>query len=609
MCGIAGIVGYRGDPIDREELVRIRDRMTHRGPDGAGLEMVAPNVGLAHRRLAIIDLHERAAQPMLLGDRRFVITFNGEIYNYKALRAQLASTGCELKTSSDTEVLLQLYARHGASMLDAIRGMYAFAIWDSANRSLFAARDPHGIKPLYYANDGRWFRFASEVKALLQGSVDDALDPAGLVGFLTLGSVPEPWTCYRGIRMLEAGHWMRVDEGGVTGACFASVADVLRAPASVASNPAETCDALRDSVAHHMVADVPVGAFLSGGVDSGALVALMRESHQEIRSVTIACAEFGGTAADESQIAQSVATRYGTQHETVWITAGDFLTWSPQILGAMDQPTVDGMNSWLVGRAAALAGLKVAVSGLGGDELFGGYGSFREVPRLVAALRFLSHLRLGRATRLGLSVLQPERWGVSPKWASLLEYGGTYPGSYFLRRGLFMPWELPRLIGEELAHEGLRRFRPVEHLGRPLEPMPECEFRRVAILESSFYMRNQLLRDTDWATMDSSLEVRVPLVDFTLLHRLASSIGRGQDGKRTLAECPDPPLPTEVKDRPKTGFGLPLDRWLFQPGTELDDWRRVPQLNAPSCRWPRRLAYCLALRLLERTGVARPAVP
>jgi asparagine synthase (glutamine-hydrolysing) len=241
------------------------------------------------------------------------------------------------------------------------------------------------------------------------------------------------------------------------------------------------------------------------------------------------------------------------------------------------------------------------VSGLGGDELLNGYSTFREVPLLARALWLPAKIpSLGEWVRRGVVAFDPVRWRLSPKTAGLLLYGGSYPGAYFLRRGLFMPWELEGLLPREVVVEGLERLNPTEHVRRTLEPDPKNAFRRVAILEATHYLRNQLLRDTDWASMAHSLEVRVPLVDFTLLRELAPVLPRlGSNGKQTLGSCPRPPLPAEVLERRKTGFGLPLSEWLAQPNLGLDTWRRVPALAADGCHWSRRLAYALAHRVMS----------
>ena len=600
MCGIAGIFEYHyaSNPVDERELVHIRDHMVRRGPDGAGLWLSEDrHAGLAHRRLAIIDLNERSAQPMASRDGRYLITFNGEIYNYKALKAELIQKGVEFRTESDTEVILALFAREGAAMLPKLRGMFAFGIYDQQQRKLFLARDPYGIKPLYYADSGWTVHFASQVKALLQSPrISKDPEPAGHVGFYLWGSVPEPYTLYLQIRALPAGSYLWVDElGAAAPQSYFSIARVFHeTPAAVGVGQAEVNAAVReallDSVRHHLVADVPVGAFLSAGIDSGALVGLMTELNlSQVQTITLAFDEFEGRSTDEAQLAAKSAATYGTQHSTRRISRKEFEADLPNIFAAMDQPSIDGINTWFVAKAAAEKGLKVAVSGLGGDELFAGYKSFADLPRWVRWLRLPSHVPgAGWFFRqLATPVARAAR--LSPKLPGMLSFGGSTAGAYLLKRGLFLPWELQSLLDPVMIREGLSRLSTLEWMNRLLSPPTPSA--RVATLEASIYMRNQLLRDADWAGMAHSLEIRVPLVDSTLLRALAPYL-RAQviTDKRTLSASARPALPGEVIARSKTGFVTPIAQWL-QEKNDLAAWRRLPQLTRTDCPWARRWAY------------------
>ncbi len=578
MCGVAGIYAYHyaAPPVDREELRCIRDRMTARGPDGSGEWFSADGrVALGHRRLAIIDLSDRGAQPMRSADGNLIVSFNGEIYNHAVLRNDLKRKGYVFQSRTDTEVLLHLYADRGVDMLQDLRGMFAFALWDGRRQALLLARDPYGIKPLYYADDGWTVRFALQVKALLAGDrVSRTPEPAGLAGFYLFGSVPEPFTLYQQIRAVPAGSYVWVDDVGPREPRqWFSIASVLR---EAAEQPQRHPDgelqglvrkALRDSVRHHLVADVPVGVFLSGGIDSGALLGLTRDVAPEQRplAVTLAFKEFRGKVEDEAPLASEVAFYYEAPHRIRTVSEREFRDDLPKILEAMDQPSIDGINVWFVSKAAKEAGLKVALCGLGGDELFGGYPSFHDVPRWVGLMAVPSRIPfLGDLVRLvGTSLLTPHS-SLSPKALGLLKYGGSYAGAYLLRRGLFMPWELPALIGRDMACEGVRRLHPLALIREAMMPDPRTPYGRVAALEANLYMRNQLLRDADWAGMAHSVEIRVPLVDALLLRALAPALVARpwMDGKRLLASSPDLPLPHKVIDRSKTGFGTPIERWI-----------------------------------------------
>ena len=580
MCGIAGIYAYSASApsVDRAEARSIRDHMAARGPDGQG-EWFSDDgrLALGHRRLAIIDLSEGGAQPMQSADGQLVITFNGEIYNYRELRRQLEGLGHVFRSDSDTEVLLHLYQAKGTGMLQDLRGMYAFALWDAHKQALLLARDPFGIKPLYYTpthtgatRSNGTLRFASQVKALLAGGhVVTSPEPAGHTGFFLWGSVPAPYTLYRGIRALPAGHFMWVGgEGAGEPQPFCQITDIL---AHAASNPArgtqgDALDAIgaavRDSIAAHHVADVPVGMFLSAGIDSALITALSSAHGEGPRTLTLAFAEYVGTPNDESPLAEQLAAQLGTRHATVMVRKADFIEQREQLLAAMDQPSIDGVNTWFVARAAASQGIKVALSGLGGDELFASYPSFHELPRIKRlAGPFARWPGLGSsARRLSLPLLS--RF-TSPKYAGLLEYGGTLGGAYLLRRALYMPWELGQVLDADLARQGWQDLQCRTQLDATAAGIGQDRL-AVSALEMSWYMRQQLLRDSDWASMAQSLELRVPFLDVPLLRAAAPWLAAHPGlTKPEIAKALAPQLPRELLHKPKTGFSIPVRDWLL----------------------------------------------
>jgi asparagine synthase (glutamine-hydrolysing) len=584
MCGINGIFAYHpaaGDP-DETELLRTRDYMVMRGPDGQGAWWTASRrCAFGHRRLSIIDLSENAAQPMIGYDGKYVVNFNGEIYNYPALRAKLEADGVSFATTSDTEVLLHLYARHGLEMVRELRGMFAFAIWDELQGGLFLARDPYGIKPLYTANNGWTFRFASQVKALLAGNkVSRDPEPAGMVGFHLFGSVPEPFTLYREIRALPAGHVQWIDSAGPREPKpYTSISAILAEGSRHGVAPSQLNQHVRaavlDSVHAHLLADVEIGIFLSAGVDSGSLLGLMRDAgQQQVRAITVAFDEFRDTPEDEALHAARVAQMYGARHIVRRITKMEFEKDLPLIFQAMDQPTIDGVNTWFVAKAAKEAGLKVAISGLGGDELFAGYPSFVDVPKWRR--RFGPFARIpgfGHLCRLMLGACAPVFARTQPKALGLLEYSGSLGGVYLLRRALYLPHELKGILDPEVVREGLRRLKPLRQLQATLACDPGSPIARICALESSHYLRNQLLRDADWAGMAHSLEIRVPFVDVSLLSKLAPAMGAFAPGrgKVALAHAPTKQLPEDVIVRAKSGFGVPIGKWIASRFKEASD--------------------------------------
>ncbi|MGB0681098.1 MAG: asparagine synthase (glutamine-hydrolyzing) [Magnetovibrionaceae bacterium] len=566
MCGIVALFAYgaAAPEPDRAEALRIRDRMRARGPDGAGFwpdESEPSPVLLGHRRLAILDLDERSNQPFTSACGRYVLTYNGEIYNFRALRKTLEAKGVSFRTTSDTEVLVELFAREGRDMAARLRGMFAAAIWDREDRRLTLLRDGFGIKPLYLADDGQTLRVASSVKALLAGGgIDDAPDPAGHAGFFILGHVPEPHTLFQSIKSLPAGSWLEVEAGGRRreGRYF----DASRLLAETENQPVDGIDfagLLRESLSDHGVADVPVGLFLSAGRDSTTLAALASEDRNEaLKTFTLGFTEYRGSDRDEVPLAEAVARALGTDHETRMVAGESFHRDWESLTADMDQPSIDGANVWLVAREARQTGLKVALSGLGADEILGGYDTFQRAPNLVSKWGWASGFG-PLARRLSAPWLGRL---VHPKAAGLIEQARDLPSAWLLRRALFMPWELNRVLDPDMARAGRADLCLDDRLAEAVQGISAPK-RQVAALEMRFYMQGQLLRDADWAGMAHSLEIRVPFVDTHLFMALAPALlNEGGPTKQSLTEAPKRALPEAILNRPKSGFYVPLDRWL-----------------------------------------------
>jgi asparagine synthase (glutamine-hydrolysing) len=612
MCGLAGAFLLRGASDQRaiESAVhRMCDRMQARGPDALGYWSDSEaGLSLGHRRLSILDLESRANQPMFSDDGRYVIVFNGEIYNFRDLRRVLERDGEGFRTQSDTEVLLKLYAREGEGMLSRLRGMFAFAIWDRQTRGMFLARDPYGIKPLYIGHSKDGWLFASQVKALLaSGLVSFDSDPQGQAGFWLLGSVPEPRTWFRDISALPAGSWCCITaDGQIAGPHkYWDIGDSWRDAPECRLAPGEAQEIVRaavtESVRQHLVADVPVGVFLSGGIDSGSLAGLIKDTGASgMQGITIAFNEFQGRHENEAPVAAEIARTYGIRHHVRTITRREFDTDLPRILSAMDQPSIDGINTWYASKAVAELGLKVVISGVGGDELFYGYPSFHQLPALVSRWKRLSRIP-GACPAANLALALLARRSGNPRWRWLTCQADNLYGAYWLRRGLFAPDELPELMGEEFSREALQNLNPGSLLETMVGALPTDTMAAVGQIESMAYLRNQLLRDSDWASMDHSVELRTPLVDAWLLRDLMPvlrSFGRLK-GKRMLAASPATPLSRGIINRVKTGFGIPLGAWM---SGALGDAAVMParsvatQDGANSRRWASALSKAIYAR-------------
>jgi asparagine synthase (glutamine-hydrolysing) len=552
MCGI-GALAYRGPDEDAHGRLREMARtMAHRGPDDEGVEVVRDGdlaVGLCTRRLAIQDCSPLGHQPMVSPVTGNVLSFNGEVYNVAELRAELEARGRTFRGHSDTEAVLYAFDEWGDDFLHRLRGMFGLAVWDARGRRLLFARDRLGIKPLYYSHSPSRFVLGSELRVVLaSGLVDDAVSHDGIASFLALGAVREPLTALRDVAALAPGHVGELREGRLTVRPYWSLADAFgRRDArpreeAVAALRAE----LEDAARLHLVSDVPLGVFLSGGIDSSALVGLVSHVDRPPHTVSV---QFGYASHDERPYIDFVQRRFGTEHTAIEVDDATILSEVPAAIAAMDQPTVDGVNTFVVSRLAREAGLTVALSGLGGDELFGGYDTFRFVPQLDAVRRVPAPLSRAAAAALGRLGTSDDRRKKMIRW--LARSDGDLP-AYALRREIFSPAATEALAGSA-----------------PDWSLPDGVSDRVnavSLLELDVYMRNVLLRDSDALSMAHSLEVRVPFLDHRVVELAASLDGRwkkpGDTPKALLVDALHDLLPREIVYRRKMGFAFPFAEWL-----------------------------------------------
>ncbi len=602
MCGIAGIIKLNTNDENLEaKIEKMQTALKHRGIDDAGIYISTDKqAALAHTRLSILDLSSAGHQPMSTSDNRYHITFNGEIYNFQELRQNLISQGENFHSQTDTEVILKLYQRIGSNCVQHLRGMFAFAIWDDLEKTCFLARDPLGIKPLYYYQLGTTLVFASELRAVLaSGLAAINMSVEGLYGYLTTGSVPEPYTLIADIHCLTAGNWLYWQNGNTTKKQYWQINFT---PKEISPPEAREIvrKALLDSIQHHFISDVPVGIFLSGGIDSTTILALATQTQQsQLSTYSIAFAE---SEFNEGELAQKIANHFGAKHTEYQVTSSFAKSILPDFLTAIDQPSIDGFNTFCVSKVAHDNGMKVVLSGLGGDEIFGGYQSFQKVPQMVQRSKKLQILPF-LSTGLGIGL---NRWGNSPKMQRLgdfLQQPPSFNAAYRTFRGIFSHQEaciiinqlsisipiLPPLVPPYQGGKPESSSLPLARGGLGWGSTPEDE---VSFLELSGYMRNQLLRDSDIMSMNWGLELRVPFVDKTLLEAVApiSSNIRLAQGKKLLTQAITE-IPDWVINRPKKGFSFPFESWM---NSEFgDDFHNVHQnlnipLNIPLNPWYRR---------------------
>jgi asparagine synthase (glutamine-hydrolysing) len=558
MCGIAAIVcdSRQANKLQSQAEI-ISNRLAHRGPDDSGIEIRnsrnGVSVALIHRRLSIIDLSSRAHQPMSTADKRFWITYSGEIYNYRELRNELQSAKIPLSSESDTEVILNLYAMEGPDCLQKLRGMFAFCIWDELKGELFFARDRFGIKPLYYANQSGNLIIASEIKALLSSEfVSEGINEQAESIFLRRGAVAAPQTFYRNIHTLEPGQFAQFDGKELKVQSYWKLSEAFQEASSTrCENPAiQIRNSLVESVQAHMVSDVPVAVFLSGGLDSTAIVSAIRQFYSgHLKTISIV---FPGTEWDESALAKHAAAYYSTDHTQIEITKQDFEESLDDIFLAMDQPTIDGVNTYFVAKAAKQAGVKVALSGVGCDELLGGYRSFVDIPRLIRSLQLTQNIPNISQRAASVAKHLPVTWAA--KLAELLQDRSINLNSiWHNRRAVF---------SEQQIKSFMPNYKAVEFAELP----PTLSFWSISYLEMEHFMIPQLLRDSDVFTMHHGLELRTPFVDHLLLSSVLKSGSWKRNGassyKIALFKMMGNFVPAEHLRKGKKGFTLPFSKWL-----------------------------------------------
>lgn len=603
MCGIAGIVGRLGGP-NGVALRQMSGALAHRGPDGEGFWQATPDgrgwgAMLAFRRLAILDLSPSGEQPMTDPVTGQVIVYNGEIYNYVELRDRLAAAGQTFQSTGDSAVMLRALGVHGRHAVSWLRGMFAFALWDPRERKLLMARDPLGIKPLYFARNpdrhGEWsLVFASEVRAILASGLlgKPRLNPVAAASVAWNGFMVTPETAIAGIEPVWPGQLRVFDSAGKEELqeYFWSVPQDREAGSMDEPQLART---LEDSVRLHLASDVPLGVFLSGGVDSSAVANLAQKTSQTpVHTFTLA---FEEEEYNEGPIARRIAEAIGTQHQEVVLSEQHFISQLDAALNSLDQPTFDGLNSYYMSQAVRQAGFKVALVGTGGDELFGGYTSFRDLPTLqrwsIRANWVPQRMRMAFA-ELVSSVMQPSR-GTIPqqtRWAKfpeMIRHGDNLLSLYQLAYALFLPEFQQQLLGNATVQAMADGLPDAMRSRLEFETRSRSPLAAISVMEQRLFLGERLLRDTDAASMSASIEVRLPLVDqvlFKNVDRLPEHERYHPLRKKSmLRRIGLRGLDLSLFERPKAGFVLPFDRWLRTGlGKVMDETMRDPVAVQPT---------------------------
>jgi asparagine synthase (glutamine-hydrolysing) len=602
MCGIAGIIGRLDEP-NRAALQRMNSAMIHRGPDAGGTWMSTEDdrgwgVLLGHRRLSILDLSPAGAQPMVDPVTGHVIVFNGEIYNFRELRRRLEAGGQTFHSTGDTAVMLRALSLHGLAAVSWLRGMFAFACWDPLQRRLMLARDPLGIKPVYVARspnpEAGWsVAFASELRALLASGLlgTPHLDPQAVASVAWNGFVVGPGTAVKGVDLLSPGHVLEFDAAGkeMRREEFWRIPD--HPPGPIMSED-DLAIVVEEGLRLHLASDVPLAVFLSGGVDSAATANLARRAAKDsIHTFTLA---FEEQEFNEAPFARRIAAAIDTQHHEVLLTEGHFVEQLEPALDSLDQPTFDGLNAYYLSQAIRDAGFTVALSGTGGDELFGGYPSYRDLPALQRWSRrsswMPSGLRVAAATVAtwplrcsGAAVPPQTRWAKLPE---MVHHGHDLLALYQHAYALFLPKFQSELLARDFVEPLALGLPSAMHQRLLAETRSRTPLSAISVMEQRLFLGERLLRDNDAASMASSLEQRLPLVDqvlFDSVDRLPDSaryspLGRKAILRRIGLRDLDPAL----FERPKSGFVLPFDRWIRRGlKSAMDQTLRDPQAIAP----------------------------
>ena len=570
MCGISGIYNFSNKNINSKLIIDKVIKIQHkRGPDGNGVwQSKCKKITFGHNRLSIIDLSDKANQPFISDDNSLIITFNGEIYNYKELKNELKKNKVLFKSNSDTEVIIESYRFWGLEFLKKLRGMFSFAIWDDLNKKLIIARDPFGIKPIYYAKINNVIYFASQIKSIL--SINDHkfnLSDAGIVSYHLWGNVQEPHTLYKDIKSIEKGNCLLIDHmGNETIISHADIKDsILNTEKIKFRDENEKLSylnqAINETVNFHQVSDVPRTLLLSSGVDSNLILGSINENNKKNCSALTLNFNYTGDN-NETVIAKKSANINNINHQTSEISEDEFEYLIENFHKDMDSPTNDGFNNYLISYLAKKKNSKIIISGVGGDEVFFSYPSFKIIPKLNKILKHIPKFNFLDSFFKNTLYSFLKKKKLKTKYSGLLEYGKNINSTFILTRSLFLPFEIEELVGEKIFKRGYEELDTINSLSKDINEINDNKL-SIMYLEIKYYLCSKLLRDSDWASMSHSIELRTPLVDWFFFNKLIPLMKADKNfNKFTALNCVRSKVPKELFNRKKTGFVIPHDDYL-----------------------------------------------
>jgi asparagine synthase (glutamine-hydrolysing) len=566
MCGFLTYI--KSDECDFPNFNSSKNTLKRRGPDFQD-DFIQENFYAFHSRLSIIDLDSRSNQPFLSSCNRFVIVYNGEIYNFKELAEYLKSQGVSLRTTSDTEVILNLYLIDGENMLQKLRGMFSFFIWDLEFKKGFVARDPYGIKPLYFFASQDKLIFSSQFKAIANCNMcERIINQKAKADFHLLGSITEDNTFFEGINCFKSGFKMIIDGNRIidysiwanTKFYFFSQESSNSTINDFHSLKISTHKFLLDSIQNHVVSDVKVGLFLSSGIDSATLASLLKEiDTTNVKGITVV---FDDDINNESIGAQKLAEIYGIELYIKRVSKEEFYQDMDLIFESMDQPSIDGINTWYASKAASECGIKVVLSGVGADELFQGYTYYSNYPYFMYLFRFIKKslpfkLTIRLISNLFYSFTKKPKWKYIDKWLS------NYGGAWLLQRSFMTPAE----IGLTDFKSDIESVEKNITMGKDISDYSRCSpIEILSYFDNEYYLKNQLLRDSDWASMYHGVELRTPFVDYSLLTSISSLFPffKNYPKKKLMYDNLKYSLPDFVINKKKTGFSTSIKTWVYE---------------------------------------------